>query len=310
MTYNREYLDSVSPDIISNICMRLKCLPEDIFDIEPMKVGLTNLSFSFRTAGGHYVYRYPGEGTDNFISRQSEAFSESVAANLGLDDSIIFIDSESGWKLSRYVENYRYIDPYDRSDCTAAMTVLKKLHQSGIKSDWDFDYVKESCRIASLPDFQTGVDFESCRAVHERIRKLGEIMDKDGFSKVLCHNDAWHWNMLMKPDGEITLIDWEYSGNSYPQADVAYFTASLDYSDDDYLALAELYEGRSLSQREVRFYFANMAAVMWYWYVWALYEEFLGTKVDDKEIWLGKALHALDRAEELYLKGETGNAGL
>lgn len=310
MTYNLEFLNSISPDIIPNICTVLKCSPEEIFNIEPMKIGLTNVSFSFFTPGGHYVYRYPGEGTDNFISRQSEAFSESVAASLGLDDSLIFIDAESGWKLSRYVENYRYIDPYDERDRKAAMAALKKLHQSGIVSKWDFDYVKEACRIASLSDFQDGVDFEPWQAVHKRIQVIGEHMDDEGFSKVLCHNDAWHWNMLMQPNEKITLIDWEYSGNSYPQADVAYFTASLDYSIDDYLALATLYEGRSLSQKELRFYLANMAAVMWYWFVWALYEEYLGTKVDDKAIWLSKALQALNLAEEMFIKEEPNDADL
>lgn len=302
MTFNADYLGSINPNIIPNICTALKCTREEIYDIEPMKVGLTNLSFSFRTPNGHYVYRYPGEGTDNFISRQSEAFSESVALKLGLDDSLICIDSESGWKLSRYVENYRYVDPYNKDDCKAAMAVLKMLHQSGITSEWDFDYVAEACRIASLPDFQSGVDFEHCFDTHKRILNLGKLMEKDEFSKVLCHNDAWPWNMLMHPDGKITLIDWEYSGNSYPQADVAYFTAGLDCSNDEYLVLAEMYEGRNLTQREVRFYLANMASVMWYWYVWALYEEYLGTKVDDKDIWLSKAMRALDGAEELYNK--------
>ena len=128
------------------------------------------------------------------------------------------------------------------------------------------------------------------------MQALSKKLEEEHHRKVLCHNDSWHWNMLKAPDGSITLIDWEYSGNSYPEADVAYFTASLPFSDDDYLSLAELYEKRSLDIEEKRNYFRVMAIVLWYWFVWALYEEHLGTPVSDKELWKSKAVHAMEKS--------------
>ena len=295
MTYNNSST-MLSADILQNICSTLSCEVGDITDIEPLKVGLTNISFSFMTPTGKFVYRSPGKGTDFFINRKSEAFSESVAKEIGLDNSIIFIDPEQGWKISRYIENFRYINPLDGQDQADAMELLRRLHNCGVVSPWDFDYGKETERILSLPDFVSGVDFSPYLETHLQMQQLSKKLDKDQHRKVLCHNDSWHWNMLKAPDGNITLLDWEYSGNSYPEADVAYFTASLPFSDDDYLSLAELYEKHSLNSDEKRNYFSVMAIVLWYWFVWALYEEYIGTPVSDKELWRKKAVHAMEKS--------------
>ena len=286
----------MTADILQNICSTLSCDVSDISEIDPLKVGLTNTSFSFVTPAGKFVYRSPGKGTDFFINRKSEAFSESVAKEIGLDNSIIFIDPDQGWKISRYIENYRYINPLDKQDQADAMELLHRLHNSGIVSPWNFDYGKETERILSLPDFVSCVDFSSFYQTHKQMQALSKKLEEEHHRKVLCHNDSWHWNMLRAPDGTITLIDWEYSGNSYPEADVAYFTASLPFSDDDYLSLAELYEKRSLDIEEKRNYFRVMAIVLWYWFVWALYEEHLGTPVSDKELWRSKAVHAMEKS--------------
>ena len=289
----------LSHDIINNICMTLNCEADEINNIEPMKVGLTNLSFRFTTPTGNYVYRAPGKGTDSFINRKSEAFSESVAKKLLLDTSIIHIDEFDGWKISRYIENYRYIDPLNRNDQKEAMQLLYRLHHCGIVSPWNFDYEAETEKIASLPGFVSNVDFSQYYETHQKILTLSRNLKANGHKTVLCHNDAWHWNMLKSTDGTITLIDWEYSGNSYPEADVAYFTASLPFSDDEYISLAELYEGHSLSEVEKSNYFSVMAIVLWYWFVWALYEEHMGTLVEDKELWKTKAVHAMKIAIKL-----------
>ena len=276
-----------------NICDTLGCSPEEITDVEPIKVGLTNESYSFRCRGLRYVYRQPGKGTNRFINRESEAFSENVAKKLGLDGSMIAIDPKEGWKLSHYVENYSYVDPLNEGDRQLAMNALKKLHSCGIESPWDFDYSEQTRFMSGL------VDCSGYSELTSRILKLGDELKLRGYKTVLCHNDAWSWNMLKAPDDSITLIDWEYSGNSYPAADVAYFTGSYESDDNDYIRLAELYEGHKLSSEEDWYYFAVMSAVFWYWFIWALYKESNGKHIGDKTLWYNKAIHALEKAEEL-----------
>lgn len=296
MTYNIEYLNSIDKSIVKNICDKLNCSLADIFDIEPIKAGLTNITFSFRIPSGHYVYRCPGVGTKQIINRESEAFSESIAKALDIDDSYIIMDTTTGWKLSKFVEDYEYINPQDAYDRVLAMKTLHILHDSHTISKWDFDYYQQTNNLIKLKLFTDMVDFSEYIKLHNRMAQVDNYLKENKYPVVLCHNDSWAWNML-KNNNKVTFIDWEYSGNSYPAADVAYFTGSYNSDDADYMNLAEIYEGHELSNREKIYYFAVMALVFWYWFVWALYKEALGKKIDDKQLWYNKAIHALEVVE-------------
>lgn len=302
MIFDKDYIMSLDGQIFENICGVLGCKTEDITGIEPMKVGLTNVSFRFEVDGKSYIYRHPGKGTSRFIKRECEAFSETQARKLELDGTFITMDTKSGWKLAEFLEGCQYLDPYSREDQTVAMAMLKKLHGEKITCPWDYDYMNMTGVYAALLEEQQPGAFIPYEKTYEDMSRLYEKMEAEGYEKCLCHNDAWHYNMLRGADGTVALIDWEYSGNAYPAVDVAYFTASLDFDDGDYMALAELYEGHPLTNKEKRFYFACLAICLWHWFVWAIYKEAIGTRVDDKQMWYDKALHAYDVAWEMFEK--------
>ncbi len=295
----RKYSQSninIEKTIIKNICRQLDCREEDIRNIEFMKIGLTNVSFKFTVNDVNYVYRKPGTNTKKYINRRSEIFSEKVAKDLGLDTTVVHID-ESGWKLSRYAENTTHINPYDIEDQKRAMAFIRRLHDRMIVSDYDFDYMTETKRFIQLFE-EEGVDFSEYEQMQKRIEKINDELQEKGYQKVLCHNDFWFWNILKNVQtNELTLIDWEYSGNSYPASDVAYFVSSLNYDNDDYLRLAEIYEGHSLDEEEKWYYNAVLALVMWYWFVWAIFKEYNGKIIEDKQMWYEKALDAVEHLE-------------
>ena len=287
---------NIEKTTIKNICKTLNCNEEDITGIEFMKIGLTNISFKFNVKGVNYVYRKPGENTKKFINRKSEVYSEKIARKLGLDNTVIYID-ESGWKLSRYLENSTQINPYDHDDQKMAMKFIRKLHDAKIVSEYDFDYVKETERFIKIFKKEKTVDFSKYQDIHSEIVKINKYLEEKKYKKVLCHNDYWFWNILKNDKNELSLIDWEYSGNSYPASDVAYFVSSLSFSNDDYLKLAELYEGHKLNKEEKIYYNSVLAIVMWYWFVWALFKESDGKTIEDKQMWYDKAIDAIE-----YLK--------
>ena len=97
------YINNTDSKILKNICTILKCDCKDIREIVPIKQGLTNMSFCFEVNGKKYMYRHPGVGTEEFINRSSEAFSEKIASDIGLDDTFIYMDEKAGWKISRFV---------------------------------------------------------------------------------------------------------------------------------------------------------------------------------------------------------------
>lgn len=300
--FDKNYINNLDSKIIDNICAALNCTAADVINIEPMKIGLTNVSFKFECNGTDYIYRHPGAETSQFLNRECEAYAENIAKDLGLDETLLAIDPVSGWKLSRFIEGCEYIDPYGAEDQKEAMRMLKVLHDQKIVSQWEFDFIEQSEVYIHLMDSQGLYDFSTFMDTHRQMVELSKKMDQEGFQKVLCHNDTWYWNFLKDKHGKVHLIDWEYAGNTYPAADVADYTISLDFDDEKYLALAEVYEGRKLSEKEVRFYFGNLAIVAWHWFVWAVYKEATGTVIDDLKLWYQKATDALKKTQELYNK--------
>ena len=283
----------LEPEVFENIQNTLGCNKEDITNIEFMKIGLTNISFKFNVKGKNYVYRKPGEGTSKYISRKSEAYSQIVAKELGLDNTLVCIDENNGWKISSFVENNTILDPYDEKDCYEAMQLVKKLHEANIISDYDYDYMNQIDRFIGLFERDKSVDFTPYYEINNRVRELYAKLETLGYKKILCHNDFWYYNILKDESGRLILIDWEYSGNSYPVCDVANYISSLDYSNENYMKLAEMYEGHPLSEQEKWYYNAGLVITIWHWFVWALYRESCGKAIDDKEMWYEKVVSTL-----------------
>ena len=298
--FDESFDDNIDSAIIADICEQLECAPSVLSKFEPMKIGLTNVSFKFEVHGCPYIYRYPGEQTELFLSREAEAQAEKLAAELGLDESIVSVNPKTGCKLSKCIENYDYIDPYDiEGDQKVALEMIHKLHDLKATCEWEMDFIPNSeFYIRHLE--KNHYDFSAFSDMHNEMKALDAAVKAEGHERVLCHNDVWFWNFLKEDTGKIHLIDWEYAGMNWPAADIADYTVSLDFSDEQYLALASAYEGHELSDAEVRFYYAVLALCLWYWYVWAIYTEWHGTVVDDMSMWYHKACHYLALSKELY----------
>ena len=299
--YDPTYVNNLNSDIIDNICRELDATPADLAHFTPMKIGLTNISFQFECKGEQYIYRYPGDRTELFLSRACEAEAEELAKELGLDETVVWIDSKTGHKISRFIEGCDYIDPYDtEGDQAEAMRMLHHLHDQRVQGSWDLDFMTRAEAYIDVLDKQFHYDFSPFMATHAQMVELSHTLDEEGHERVLCHNDTWFWNFLKAPDGKITLIDWEYAGNNWPAGDVADYTVSLEFDDDQYLALAASYEGHELSFEEKRFYIAVLSLCNWHWFCWAVYTEQRGSVVDDLQLWYDKALRYLGQARDMY----------
>lgn len=298
--FDSSFLDTVDSQIMTNICRVLNCTRNDIAQIEPIKIGLTNKSFSFMVHDRKYVYRHPGEGSDILICRRAEAKANTTGNDLGLDRTLVFIDAKQGWKISHYIHDYSYIDPYDMRDVAICMEMIKKLHTTAPQYEDEFNFIQktETCRNMLVQGF--GYDFSQFAEAHEQMKALAHLMDRDGQRKVQCHNDVWSWNFLRSPSGEVSLIDWEYAGGAYAACDVADFAVSLEITLPQYLEIAELYEGHPLSGREKRHYLAAMAIVGWFWFVWGIWKETCGDTVAEMPLWYEKAHTAAQLAYPLY----------
>ena len=299
--FDRDFFANVDSHILDNIAGTLDCSRTDITDVRPMSVGLTNLSTLFSVRGKRYVYRHPGNGTDQIISRKAEAHALEIARDLGLDDTFIYEQPDEGWKISLYIDGCSELDYANRAQVQKALQMARLLHTSGKTSPWSFDFFEEGINIARMLKemrFPLPRDFD---ALADRVAKVAELMKAEAGEPVLCHNDFYGPNFLVRGD-EMRLIDWEYAAMGDPTCDIGNFVSQgSGYSVDEALGILPLYYGREATEQEQRHCLAAVGLVGWYWYVWAMYKEAMGNPVGEwLYVWYKAAKQFTAAAEPLY----------
>lgn len=298
--FDDKYLENTDSKIFKNICKVLDCSESDITNIEVVKEGLTNLSFSFDVKGTKYIYRHPGIGTENYISRVSEAFSTSIAKELGLDKTVITMDGKQGWKISYFIENARTLDYHNYKEVKQALTMMRKLHDGNLKSKFDFDIWENTLDLLKKLDEQSK-NFEDFDELLSKMKNLYSLTKKDNVEKRLCHCDCYDPNFLIDKEGSMTLIDWEYSGNDDPGCDLGTFICCSDYTYEEALQVIEWYYGYKPSDEELRHMLAYVSIASYYWFIWAIYQESLGKPVGEYLIlWYEYTKIYLEKAMKLY----------
>lgn len=94
---------------------------EEIRDIEVLKKGMTNRSFLFSCRGKRYIMRVPGEGTERLIDRAQEAQVYRAIAGRGLCDDPVYLDPDTGFKITAFLEGARSCDSASADDLRRCM---------------------------------------------------------------------------------------------------------------------------------------------------------------------------------------------
>lgn len=300
-TFDRDFFSNVDSRILDNICGTLKCSRSEITDVVPVKAGLTNLSTLFTVKGKRYIYRHPGNGTEEIINRKAEAFALGVARELGLDDTFLYEDPLEGWKISFFIEGCSELDYSNKEQVAKALKMARTLHMSGKESPFSFDFYEEGKKIVSLLKemrYPLPRDFDT---LADRVRKVAEKMKEEVEKPVLCHNDLYGPNFLVRGD-EMRLIDWEYAAMGDPACDIGNFVSQgSGYSIEETIDILPLYFGREATETEKRHCLGAVGLVGWYWYVWAIYKEAMGNPVGEwLYVWYKAAKQFISAAEKLY----------
>lgn len=303
--FDTSYWDHTGSPAMENICRVLGCKEREIDSIQVLRAGLTNNSFLFTCRGKQYVYRHPGRGTETFIHRDGELFSMEVAKRLHLDDTFIAMDPVEGWKICHYVKDAHTMDYHNWQEVEQAMGLLRKLHTAPKKSRYEFDLKNGIAdymgRVEQLAKNTFG-DFEE---LLQNTKQLFEYTDRDNVPKCLCHSDCFDLNFLVDPKGKMYLIDWEYSGNGDPAADLGVFICCSDYNYQEALRALQLYYGGPLTPAQLRHSMGYIAIASFYWLLWAVFQESRGYGVGDfLQLWHQYAAEYGKIALKLYTQNQ------
>ena len=279
--FDNDYVGHTHSEIIRNIKLVFRCDEEDIVNFRNISEGLTNTSFIFRIDGVDYIYRHPGDGTESIINRRNEKRSLIKAREFGIDPTYIYMDVNEGWKISRFVSSFREPDYGDFEDSRRILAVLRHLHSLPVRVDYGMRPWEDALAMERLLKEKD----PQCFAGHEELKsKVKTLYDRtlgDGVEKCFCHGDTYRPNWMIEPDGNVILIDWEYSGFSDPGIDVGYYIVDAMYDFEEARRFIREYLADDWTEQKEFHHLAYTAIIAYYWFVWAMYRESCGANMGE-----------------------------
>lgn len=265
---------------LQNIMNTFQCELEEITSFEPLFGGLTNHSYTFEVDKQKYVYREPGLDTDAYINRESEFYAQTKAKELGLDNSLVFMDQQEGWKISHFIEDARYFDYRNAHDVSVVLSKVKYLHEQNIQGPWEFDLWNKTLDFERQIGDVGRKHFEDYDDIRERVAHVYERVSQEGYPKTLCHNDIYTTNILFQGE-TFYLIDWEFAMVADPAVDLATFIVCSPYNFEEIIQVLHAYAGGTMAEKDLRHFIGYFAVTGFYWMNWAIFQENNGTDVGD-----------------------------
>ena len=282
-----------------NICSCLDCKPEDIQDITTMEQGLNNHSFSFVVGSEKYIYRHPGEHSGDVINRSKEAIALRTAKKLGVDDTLLFVDEEHGWKLSKFVTVTEEFDFTNKKHVAMLAKHIKTMNESGETLGFNFSYEEESDKLIAMVKGNNKIKHKMMLGIKEKMKTAFDIIKRNPWQIGMCHNDIYEPNLLISGD-KLYLIDWEFAGDSDIGFDICKVFASAMPKYDELDQWLSLYYDKKLSKQDKLHLIACAAIVYYYWYIWGLYADDNGENVTEYiPLWHDRMIYYLKMMNEV-----------
>ena len=278
-------LDGTSAQLKSHVlqvaAQTLHCSLSEITNIQALKKGMTNRSFLFVCRQIPYIMRIPGEGTDRLINRREEAAVYDIIRDRNICDEILYINPDTGYKISKFLPGARCCDAYDPEDVKKCMARLRSFHAMKLKVDHSFDLFGKIEFYESLWEGRPSV-YRDYQQTKEHVFSLRPYIDAHAGERILTHIDAVPHNFLFcrgeRGEEEVRLIDWEYAGMQDPHLDLAMFCIYALYDRAHVDALIDSYftEGCSRETRLKIYCYLAVGGLLWS--NWCEYKHHLGVE--------------------------------
>lgn len=280
--------------IIIEKCIEVfKVKKEEIKVVKRLMGGMSNYTYVVEISSKLYTFRIPGKKADKFVNRTVEKHNIDLVKELELNNKTVYFEVNTGFKIAEYIEGtpLHELDPYIYIN--QAASVLHKIHNSGLVSDYDYDPLG---RLKLYESYLVEYDFKHSERYLELKEKFlsysNKYMDKSNL--VLSHGDSQVSNFVVTENG-LRLMDWEFTGNNDSYYDIACFGNS-DF--DHALALLPIYLGKEPSVEEYNKLYFFRAFQTLQWHNVALYKEFIGLSKDLGVDFMFIANLYLDKAEK------------
>ena len=275
--------NQLQSDAIKAIAAVLACKEDEVTDIGVLKKGMTNRSFLFSAKGEKYIMRIPGEGTDQLIDRKQETEVFKAISGLGLCDDPVYIDPQTGYKITKFLNGVRVCDTDNEEDLRKCMKLLSDFHKMKLSVPYTFDIFKQIEFYESLREGSPSM-YRDYKQTKEKVFALKAYIEQARTDWCLTHIDAVPDNFLFydTPDGEaLQLTDWEYAGMQDPHVDIAMFCIYSLYNKRHVDRLINIYfeeSGKTCTTALRAKIYCYIAACGLLWSNWCEFKSHLGVE--------------------------------
>ena len=253
---------------------------EDIDKIEPLG-GMTNHNFKVELNGKRYVFRLPGEGCSCFVNRKNENQNVQLIQNLKIDAEIIHFNENSGVKIAKYIDRSETLNPITALKYkNKVAAILKKLHNSNLSFGNQFNVFNEIIKYEVEIEKLTSRKYPNYEVVRKKVFDLKKILENTGVHLVSCHNDTVPENFIIS-NGQMYLIDWEYSGMNEKEWDIGAFCLECNFSKQETKEFIDVYfEGKATKENKMKVLIYQICQDF-LWSLWTILKEENGEDFGD-----------------------------
>ena len=243
--------------------------------------GMTNKNYLITIDGKKYVLRNPGAGTKEMINRDNEAKNAQIISDLNLDAELIYLNKETGIKISKYIENAKtLVSETARDNFKQTAEILKKLHNSNIVFNNIFDSFKEMEKYEKLSVKENGKFYPKYEEVKRKVFKLKDKLESLNINLKACHNDTVPENFI-KSNNKIYLIDWEYSGMNDPMWDLGAHSLECNFSEKEEKEFLSFYFPEGIDENSYLRIQIHKICQDFLWSIWTVLKEAKGVSFGD-----------------------------
>jgi len=218
--------------------------------LEPLKGGLTNISFVATDSTGKYVVRCGEDIPVHHVFRDRERAASRAAHKAGLSPEVVHV--EPGITVLRFIDGRTFGEADMRANIAAIVGLLKTCHrevgrllEGPANAFWVFHVIRDYVRLI-------GAD-PKYLALADRLEK-----QQVPLPLVFGHHDLLPGNFM--DDGRrLWLIDWEYGGFGTAMFDLANLSSNGSFTTADDATSLAAYFGTSAAD-ELRAAFEAMKA--------------------------------------------------
>ena len=260
---------------------RTRRVDEDLVKIERFEDGISNKNYlvSFPDDGSKFCLRIPGYGSEGMVDRLDEKTNNLLACEMGITPEVLYFDEKNGVKVVRYVEGAETLHADTirmPENMEKIATILRTLHSKTVRFHKDFNVFTEIHRYEHLLWNVNGEMYDGYDEVRSKVLKLEQRFNKLGIRVTPCHCDTLAENWLKGKDGEITLLDWEYSGMNDPFWDItAPFIEDVFTPEEEQYFLSAYFDGAVPSDAAERVLYYKIL-MDYLWSIWARVKELDG----------------------------------